>query len=476
MLYIDTHCHLFNAKDLPIAGFVSRQEIPYVPRLLEKPIMELLGQIAESYFRIQTPSLDVESRVDRQFLLHDLVEGVGEKTGQLSGDQTKVHEKYLAFLALVEQNEDNRELLTELESWELESDGIGAADFFPNPVVWLAKKLVRKLLGRFLKWLDLLSSSHEDIEREMVSTYPEVSLSTPMMLDFDNSLARWNPANNLDERILTMKRTVLKQKGRIHPFAPFDPIRAAEDPGALERVKKCVLGHGFIGVKLYPPMGFLPSFKNSNSQVNAALRSLYEFCIENEVPITAHCTPKGAQARPDLNSGLNSDPENWREVLETDGLKDLRINLAHFGGLDQLLDQSDQSWSRKIAKLMEDFPGVFADGGHHGLHKEKKRMQYARRLDSLSKDHPVLMHRIMLGTDWHMIVRERGAAEFIDNYEQVIYLMKENLALRDFAFSNAASFLGLEKGMPNRVRLESFYAEHNISIPNWAVLLDSNTY
>jgi len=51
-----------------------------------------------------------------------------------------------------------------------------------------------------------------------------------------------------------MSDLILEGQGRIMPFYAVDP----RPPDPVESVKKAIESQGFVGVKLYPPMGYKP--------------------------------------------------------------------------------------------------------------------------------------------------------------------------------------------------------------------------
>jgi len=174
------------------------------------------------------------------------------------------------------------------------------------------------------------------------------------------------------------------------------------EPKALSDVKEAIRSRGCVGVKLYPPMGFWPCDNAANiklfyehaeysptqklygfghlapqhfsewpemtlpsehakvdssfiAQRNAALdrqavcfdtilKMLYDFCIDEDVPIMAHCS-RGqgsfdAGTRKDrFTSERRAAPKYWMNLLEAkiDGVErkyaKLRLNLGHMGGV-----------------------------------------------------------------------------------------------------------------------------------------------
>ena len=94
-----------------------------------------------------------------------------------------------------------------------------------------------------------------------------VDLYVPLMTDYEQWLAGqpkchlWEPTGAYPLcRVEFKKKVAREQQGRIHPFAPFCPLRAAADltRDLVARVVDLVQTCGFLGVKLYPTMGYYP--------------------------------------------------------------------------------------------------------------------------------------------------------------------------------------------------------------------------
>jgi predicted TIM-barrel fold metal-dependent hydrolase len=172
----------------------------------------------------------------------------------------------------------------------------------------------------------------------------------------------------------------------VHPMTTFDPLRYVYEthgrnfdsppPGsALDLVKRAIETQGFVGVKVYPPMGFLP-IKNADmaarldefkrepkrpwgdrardvfwaagvrdrsdpyreidlqgAALDGALNALYTYCAAKNVPIMAHTSRSQGTFYDDASwkaADLAADPLLWRDVLEMHPT--LRLNLAHAGG------------------------------------------------------------------------------------------------------------------------------------------------
>ena len=139
----------------------------------------------------------------------------------------------------------------------------------------------------------------------------------------------------------------------LHGFIGFDPWQYLDDlaydrhPNALEIVSYAIEQQGFVGVKLYPPMGFQPcdnakrdpsSFPvglqdlcyphHPGVEIDNALKQVYSYCDNNKLAVMAHCADSMG-AVPD--SALNAEPRLWDSVLTK--YRNLRLNLGHSGGI-----------------------------------------------------------------------------------------------------------------------------------------------
>ena len=94
------------------------------------------------------------------------------------------------------------------------------------------------------------------------------------MLDFDYWLGDGED-NAVDQRdgILLMERIAIVTGGALLPLVASNPRGEVEGGGkAFERVREAVEQRGFVGVKLYPPNGFVPFGNPSAHGSRAVLR------------------------------------------------------------------------------------------------------------------------------------------------------------------------------------------------------------
>lgn len=79
----------------------------------------------------------------------------------------------------------------------------------------------------------------------------------------------------------------------VYPFLSADP----RQPNILQIVKDNVgANKTFIGVKLYAPTGYSPTdplLYSTGDTYSDKEDCLYNYCMKNDIPITAHCSDSG---------------------------------------------------------------------------------------------------------------------------------------------------------------------------------------
>ena len=346
----------------------------------------------------------------------------------------------------------------------------------------------------------LFNSPATDIADRLLATYPasQVDLLVPLMTDYEEWLEgdpkwlAWRPTDDHpDPRVEWKKQVILDAEGRVHLFAPFCPLRAAGDgiEAEVAKVVGLVENDGFIGVKLYPLMGYYP-WGNARkcktkwlpekrreagvrwSHVDEALKALYAKCAARQIPITAHCSPQGSRGPHGASSSEKgqanqSHPRNWIPVL--DHFPNLRLNLAHMGGDHfQTLKPEEKGtvtdWAFQIAKLMgsTDYPHVYADRSCQLPPSDtQEKALYAARLFEVVALNGQVPQRMMNGSDWHLALmygEYEGEWREADARLWSICALHPDFSDRFFG-ENAADFLGLRAGGENRKRLKTFYTD-----------------
>jgi hypothetical protein len=465
MTIVDIHCHTFNGDDLPVEGFVDRVLLhnPGTRRLVSK-VLDLVGQIG-------TPGYEAErARLDR--LLGQDPYGI-------------------AAMAFVEDPPLDDVVAETFERLKLEDPALLAqADIelrtsSETPIGPAAFSFVDgyQAAKRAIAWAVLLRRSRLDITRQLVTTYPEVDLFTPLLVDLGAGLQdapEVPPLLQLElqekiSRLSMLGRLERDSHGHLHPFVGFDPrseLRSRQTKDVItpmEVVQMAVHRYGFVGVKLYPPMGFRP-IANADPEVDAILEEFYSWCEDEDVPVTVHCN--------DSNQANNayrlfSDPKLWARVLDQHGR--LRLNLGHFGGARKDEDPTDpaSAWPAQIASLAKGHPHLFADTGDHGIDDDQLADAYLARLIAMFRagtPTAEMASRLMYGSDWYMLALLPKSGEFLKEYRSRYVAKFGDDAGARFMGAAALDFLGFsEAGNNNRARLVARYQRFELRPPAWLV-------
>jgi hypothetical protein len=162
--------------------------------------------------------------------------------------------------------------------------------------------------------------------------------------------------------------------------------------------------YDFIGIKVYPPLGFNPypieSWEPDRAKEMEKVKYLYKFCEENKIPITAHCSSGGFLV--DDKFSEFSNPEKWEMVLKE--FPDLRLDLAHYGA-------KDKEWRNKITELILNYPNVYTDISYRGV-DIKYYDELRKYLDGFENSkREKIMDKIIFGSDFMINLMA------IDSYE-----------------------------------------------------------
>lgn len=294
----------------------------------------------------------------------------------------------------------------------------------------------------------------------------------PALVDYGFSLRDIDETDvPLANQVRVMGKLSRSQKrGRlVHGYVAFNPLRyALRGPGALDLVKEAIEEHGFLGAKLYPPMGFRASGNEGATpnlddllnylgrpytsdrvgftrRVDEGLGLLFDYCAANGVPIMVHT---GSTNLAYYTYYDRPNPAYWREVLQR--RPTLRVNFGHFGGAWKRSDvdgQRDYAWAREIIRLFADYPNTYGDfADYDGVIETGSPdiADLATFLKTLSPAQKELMRkRLLFGTDWEMLGRSPNYQIFAS---KMLYFMVDTLggSVDDYAARNALRFAGLD--------------------------------
>ena len=506
---IDAHCHIFNATDLQVAGFINQVKI----KLPDTSPLNIIGDLVQSYGWAHAPTAKEELKWlasrDRQkspIVSTDLPnEGALLSTVRDMGATTD--ERYAMFWQEVARREPGRAVLFAEQLAELRSAFV--------PLTGTRAMRGRMILSQLqsvdgvqayiqeeqayaqggiaiISFLKTFFRFRTENAWTMLQTYgcdsaPALDLLCPALVDYDLWLGDPNEdggrtRSHLVDQLAVMAEISLATEGRVKAMAPFNPLRAAcvggEQYVALSR--EAIDRYGFVAFKIYPPMGFsvtgnagveatsisIPSCGKGTSKISRArldevLGQFFDYCSENDVPVMAHAAPSNAAYD---GAEKLAAPKFWRQLMGghaeslLQGKSKVRISLGHMGG-DQDLDVNND-WRDEIVSLMENYPEhVYADLGYyeHVLGSDADRRKLAVQLAALSKE--VVWSRVMYGSDWSMLAAQPKAHNYLNAVGQFLEsdLRISQTAQKAILGENAKKFFGFSPERAAWKRIERFH-------------------
>ncbi len=341
---------------------------------------------------------------------------------------------------------------------------------------FLSNNLVSKRICILLKFLMPLSKSdmfnrvantiligskkNQDlIFSGLLNTYKHLNMRFVVhSLDMDMMKAG-KAANNYETQITQLFEVKKKYLNELLPFLSIDPRK--KYPGSLGKyLLDKFTKYGFVGIKLYPPLGFYP--------FDPELIPLYDFAVNYEIPILVHCTKNGIfyqgklehqhiyplnlNPKPYLNhdySGMSrlkvrefknnfTNPANFEEVLLLNKYKTLKICFAHFGGFDEIekASQGDvtNNFYLEIKRMLmcKDYPNLYTDISYTLSAGD-------RVINSIISDIkvPGLRDKILFGTDYYLTNLKKAETKLFDDFIKKIPAHD----FRKIAIDNCNAFL-----------------------------------
>jgi predicted TIM-barrel fold metal-dependent hydrolase len=477
---VDAHCHIFNASDLPVQNFISivfaKQYEPTSPgehpdagrRAFIDALVKLLEKITGDD-RAPTAAHELAVLEGRE------AENPQYKRGAIATAQTiastaqflkslesqhlsenvapdQLHPQLLKFKQaarkLINKDQNDFRVLTDIEiagaakaAVSIPAPPAGGGKFdFPATVQWFQLyKLYR---------YEMAAQLADDARRHGFDSI----LLTPAMIDFSAWL-RETVKSPFEDQIAVMGALAKKKFApSIHGYVSFCPLRAAYFRHApskgpkdmkvapLDLVKAAIGGNGFIGVKVYPPMGFWPADNDPEGPyiepaladlgnistatlagyLNAELAELYQYCAANQVPILAHAANSQESNE---NFGMRADPAGWVKVMAAH--PDLRLCLGHFGSFNvpsatpQGSGWPEKSWEWTTGHYIKDNPAcnLVIDVSYYAeiLYANQKDMDYySSSFKSWIQTFDPNVEHVLFGTDWNLMGHEPAYPQFLE--------------------------------------------------------------
>jgi hypothetical protein len=526
-LAIDVHAHVFNASDLQVEGFVSLIAVNdsgglgdlarFFGAILQRLGWKVAPSVDEEMQILQEVSSELCTSKEAQDRFYEVRNRQYQKTRAAIREFAPVYRSEVNERMPMAESQERSALQNELfgldtalialpDTYEKFQDGEtdGASRQFSQRQVGLRSAL-DFLIEQFQYRVSSTARYFDDYN---TNSKLKVDLMCPSMVDYDWWIAGGDETEKspLTAQVELHKELAILSGGRVHAFVPFDPFKEAmhrEDnslDSSFKLVKDAIgekntngdvtIGKGAIGVKLYPPMGFA-ALGNATQDVwkdktwltdlardprfgqllDDAMRDLFTWCLEQDVPIMAHTN---------ITNTPHDDflplvgPEFW--TLALDEFPGLRLNFAHFGGAGSKGFESDRV--RKFLELMADptrGANAFADASYFTRLLEDPQVVNEGLQTLFDSDFGIILRsRLMYGSDWKMLLLEKFASDYLRRFNQVISDLSpgDSQLQTGFFGRNAAAFLGLQQGNATRRRLEQFYSDNNVDSPPWMAKID----
>ncbi|MDZ5636293.1 amidohydrolase family protein [Janthinobacterium sp. GMG1] len=535
-LTIDAHCHIFNGTDIPVMDFVGKVMVGEASPL--GPAAMAVGALLQGLAWSLAPSGDMELETLRE---------LSPKLATCTSEQAKMEvisrlrrDAYAAGTASLKaaaatsplylpfiREKQSKLLIPDMQT-RLQVEALEIIDKLPATIPDLDKDSPepldmlsgdRSVMGVIKFILQNFQYRYVNIQQYLrtfnVPGVRMVDLLMPSMVDYSWWISKGKPtATSLETQVQVMEQLSILTGGRMHGFVPFCPLREVafskgkSATSSFDLVQRALEEHGFIGVKLYPPMGFaalgnqyiqdaepdfwrrrwLPEWVQNTPDLGKllddALRRLYDYCQKHGVPIMAHT---GLSNGPSMAFKNLAGSKYWACVLKE--FPRLRVNFGHFGDTSIVKDQrAGFSLAEAFAKEMNaSGPGEFAyaDAGFFTevISDQPELKADLQKLYNLTapKGSASLANRFLYGTDWEMSLTASSIGSYLSDFMKLFKELEELPSLsgetvttlsNKFFGDNAVRYAGLSRGGETRLRLQAFYDKHGVKPPAWRLKVD----
>ena len=270
----------------------------------------------------------------------------------------------------------------------------GLIRHLPNRLSRLPRHYNR-LWRRYAEFLRIgLHKNQKELFEELLEQYPPNVGFVVLTLNMDH-MAPSRPEISYREQLHALRGIRRRYPNRFLPFYCVDP-RAGSPEAVLADLRQHVEQEGFVGIKLYPALGFWP--------FDPRMDPIWRYAADNGIPVMTHCnrgginyvgpwtkeqlTPTGEWKPKNENNAWPEafkrahipfepgsrkqheacddfvHPFSYIRVLER--FNGLKLCFAHAGGAKEILwedigKEKEASWFVHIRHLMQVFPSVHTD-------------------------------------------------------------------------------------------------------------------
>jgi hypothetical protein len=466
---IDVHAHFFNASDIDAAGYLAYSVAHSTPDLQDfiiamQPVVRALSGIAssaqEEYDWLMEanaqPRANALGRMDRR--MNDQRGLIEKKLAEEMRRQGVVAEYDKARSKLAAKSGERlaprlfdestvHEILEELYNPATRGSKEAPPGFLGTTPAGIIRFVACMLQDR---WTNLELYQRQWQPRGVAGVFGAM-----VNFDYWYCASRSTPRDQMRVMALISKMS----GGYMLPLIAYNPLTDVKEPGeSLRLLQDAVNQYGFIGVKIYPAMGFKP-YGNGN-ELDPVLLKMFTWCAQRKVSVMAHANR--SMGRDDAADDASS-PAGWRALMEAmpPGLP-ARVNLGHLGGDGSEANHS--SWTQGFAELMTGSrgDGMYGDLGYwSGLRScgDNGCKPILRIRDAL-RTFPRFGKRAMYGSDWFMMVKDEAWQDYPADLARALGM--SGLDLRDVFRSNAIACFALDDAA-RRDRLRA----HLGALPSW---------
>lgn len=466
---IDAHAHFFNGADIDAAGYLSHSVAHSSPEL--QPFIEKMAPVVSALTLLAPSAADEYARLmhanglPAAAALRMLDEHMGKRRAEISSQLTQAmreqgaaaeYDRTLRSLARAAgaavmppdfNDATVDEILATLYQPGETAAREGPADLLGNTLAGVIRFVACMLQER---WINLR------LYRRAAEPAGIAGVCGAMVnFDYWYCVARSSPRDQMRLMALISRMS----GGYMLPLIAYNPLTDVQEGGtSLQLVKDAITEYGYIGVKMYPPMGFQPY--GNGGKMDEYLLQLFVWCAREKVPVMAHANRSMGR---DAAADEASAPAGWRALAAAmpAGLT-MRVNLGHLGGDGN--ERLPNQWTREFAALMGTPQGatLYGDLGMWSALRECRSASCPplQRLQDGLQQYPQFGSRIMYGSDWFMMVKERDWQKYPAELARALAL--SGLAMAALFRANAIACFALDDPV-RRGRLRA----HLGKLPDW---------
>ncbi len=441
---IDVHGHFFNARDVPVAGYL-RGPVAHGKSGLLAQLIEALADVADWLAaaapsaqnewndlirRAQAPAIQSQAVLantldaDRNAHLQDISARFYDEIRRRSPTFFQTFNALQAQASLrpsaraAETRPLNPNSLFEAMRRAETREGLTVqsyGDEQPPPHAEGVLAFVGYMLS--YRWMNLLA-----YQRSYTTEENSFGVDTVLgaLVDFDHWLTPPPPRTAQMDQIKLHQLLSTLSGGYMRPLAAYNPWQDVKDRGATrDRVLQAIRARGFVGAKIYPPNGYRP-YGNQQAplpanrrpagmppeeELDKALLALWQGCTALNAPVMAH-SGHSMGSNDDLEA--MAGPPGYQMLIDKMGVNPrARVHLGHFGG-----EAGQFPWTSDFARLMAtaEGAGIYGDLAYWDGLRCPKGLAHCPAVDRLAAAltaYPAVAQRLMYGSDWLMLSQER---------------------------------------------------------------------